>query len=162
VGATDQLLQRHAQLEPRTATRLPGEPSLRLAIVTCMDCRIDLFTTFSLRRGEAHILRNAGGAVTDDVIRSLAISQLKLGTREIMLIHHTRCGMTTFTEGEFHRELENATGLRPPWAVEAFTDIEDDVRQSMRRIRQSPFLGQTTGVRGFVHDVDTGAVTEVD
>lgn len=158
---TDQLLQRHARLEPRSAAALPGEPTLRLAIVTCMDCRINLFTTFDLRRGEAHILRNAGGAVTDDVIRSLAISQLKLGTREIMLIHHTRCGMTTFSEAEFRQDIENATGLRPPWAIETFTDIEGDVRQSMRRIQRSPFLGQTTGVRGFVHDVDTGAVTEV-
>lgn len=160
--ASDQLLQRHARLEPRTPARLPGEPALRLAIVTCMDCRIDLDTTFDLQRGEAHILRNAGGVVTDDVIRSLAISQLKLGTREIMLIHHTRCGMTTFTEGEFHRELENATGLRPPWAVEAFADIEDDVRQSIRRIQRNPFLGETTDVRGFVYDVDTCTVTEVE
>lgn len=108
------------------------------------------------------ILRNAGGVVTDDVIRSLAISQLKLGTREIMLIHHTQCGMTTFTDGEFHRELEDATGLRPTRAVETFVDVEDDVRRSMKRIRLSPFLGQTTDLRGFVYDVDTGAVTEVE
>lgn len=162
MGTSDELLQRHDRLSPHAkAQALPGEPALRLAIVTCMDCRIDLYATFGLRRGEVHILRNAGGAVTDDVIRSLAISQLKLGTREIMLIHHTRCGMTAFTEGEFHRELETATGIRPTWAVEAFTNIEDDVRQSIKRIQLSPFLGQTTSVRGFVYDVDTSAVTEV-
>lgn len=161
MGAGDELLRRHSHIGPQTPTQLPAEPALQVAIVTCMDARIDPFATFSLRPGEAHVLRNAGGAVTDDVIRSLAISQFKLGTREVMLIHHTRCGMTTFTDDEFHRELESATGLRPTWAVEAFGDIEDDVRQSMQRIRRNPFLMLTTSVRGFVHDVDTGAVTEV-
>jgi carbonic anhydrase len=126
-----------------------------------MDCRIDVYATFGLRPGEAHILRNAGGVVTEDVIRSLAISQRKLGTREIMVIHHTRCGMTTFTAGEFHRELEEETGLRPTWAVETYTDTEQDVRQSIKRVQSSPFLSLTTSIRGFVFDVDRGAVTEV-
>lgn len=163
MAASNELLQRHAQLGSHTdSTPLPAEPALRLAIVTCMDCRIDPFSAFGLRTGEAHLLRNAGGVVTEDVIRSLAISQLRLGTHEVMLIHHTRCGMTTLTEAEFRRELEEATGLCPTWAVEAFTDAEHDVRQSIRRVRSSPFLRRTTSLRGFVYDVDTGAVTEVE
>lgn len=160
--ASDELLRRHARLETHPdAAPAPAEPALHLAIVTCMDCRIDLFATLGLRTGEAHQLRNAGGVVTDDVIRSLTISQLKLGTHEVMLIHHTRCGMTTLTEDDFRRELEDRTGLRPTWAVEAFADAEHDVRQSIRRVRGSPFLSGTTSVRGFVYDVDTGAITEV-
>jgi carbonic anhydrase len=159
--ASDELLDRNAQRTVSDADRLPAEPTLRIAIVTCMDCRIDLFQTFGLRPGEAHVIRNAGGAVTDDVIRSLAVSQRKLGTREVMLMHHTRCGMVGFTEGEFKEELERETGLRPTWSVETFSDVKQDVRQSIGRIRHSPFLTQTTSVRGFVHDIDTNALTEV-
>jgi carbonic anhydrase len=161
--ASDDLVERNAQHVRTAADRgLPAQPSLSVAIVTCMDCRIDLFQTLGLRAGEAHVIRNAGGAVTDDVIRSLAISQRKLGTREVMLMHHTRCGLSTFTEGEFKDELERETGLRPAWSVETFADAEQDVRQSMQRVRQSPFLGLTTSVRGFVKDIDTGELHEVD
>ncbi|GAA2791055.1 carbonic anhydrase [Saccharopolyspora taberi] len=160
--ASDEILRRNA-LHVRGAEdrNLPTEPSLRVAIVTCMDCRIDLYETLGLRTGEAHVIRNAGGAVTDDVIRSLAVSQRKLGTREVMLMHHTRCGMATFTEGEFKDELERETGQRPAWSVETYTDAAQDVRQSMARIRRSPFLGLTTSLRGFVKDIDNGALTEV-
>lgn len=145
-----------AEVEP-----LAGEPTLRVAVITCMDCRIDLSTTLGLRPGEAHVLRNAGGAVTDDVIRSLAVSQRKLGTREVVVMHHTRCGMTGFGEREFKDALERETGQRPPWAVETFAEVEQDLRQSVARIRHSPFLTETTSVRAFVHDIDTGALTEV-
>jgi carbonic anhydrase len=161
VTATDELLHRNSQRRHPADRVIPTEPRLRIAIVTCMDSRIDLFETFGLEPGEAHVIRNAGGVVTDDVIRSVAISQRKLGTRELMLMHHTRCGLMTFTEGEFKDELERETGIRPAWSVETFTDITQDVRQSIGRVRQSAFLTLTTSVRGFVHDVDTGAVTEV-
>lgn len=160
--ASDELVERNARhLRDAADRNLPAEPSLRVAIVTCMDCRIDLFETLGLNTGEAHIIRNAGGAVTDDVIRSLAVSQRKLGTREVMLMHHTRCGMATFTEPEFKDELEAETGVRPAWSVETFEDVERSVRQSIQRVRQSPFLGLTTSVRGFVKDIDTGALSEV-
>lgn len=160
--ASDEIVERNARHIRNPEDRnLPTEPSLRLAIVTCMDCRIDLFATLGLHTGEAHVIRNAGGVVTDDVIRSLAISQRKLGTREIMLMHHTRCGLATFTEGEFKDELEEETGQRPHWSVETFVDAERNVRQSMERIRRSPFLTETTSLRGFVKDIDTGSLTEV-
>ncbi len=158
--ASDDILERNTR-HVREAADLPAKPSLRVAIVTCMDCRIDLSETLGLKTGEAHVIRNAGGAVTDDVIRSLAVSQRKLGTREVMLMHHTRCGMATFTEPEFKDELEAETGVRPAWSVETFTDLERSVRQSIQRIRKSPFLGLTESVRGFVKDIDTGALTEV-
>ncbi|GAA4862388.1 MULTISPECIES: beta-class carbonic anhydrase [Saccharopolyspora] len=156
--ATDELLQRNTS---RTRPDLPSAPGLRVAIVTCMDCRIDLAESLGLAAGEAHVIRNAGGAVTDDVIRSLAVSQRKLGTREIVLVHHTGCGMRTFTEGDFKDELETETGVRPAWSVETFRDTEQDVRQSLERVRRSPFLTETTSVRGFVEDIATGALTEV-
>ncbi|MGH3829141.1 MAG: beta-class carbonic anhydrase [Pseudonocardiaceae bacterium] len=140
---------------------MPGRPSLRVAVVTCMDARIDPAQLLGLRPGEAHVIRNAGGGVTDDVIRSLAVSQRKLGTTEVMLVHHTKCGMATFTDVEFWSDLQETTGLRPTWAVETFRDVEADVRQSVERVRRSPFLGDTTAVRGFVVDVDTGDLAEV-
>jgi carbonic anhydrase len=140
---------------------LVGRPSLRIALVACMDARIDPAQLLGLRPGEAHVIRNAGGVVTDDVIRSLAVSQRKLGTTEVMLVHHTQCGMATFTDDDFASELHEATGLRPTWAVETFRDAESAVRQSVERVRRSPFLGDTTAVRGFVVDVDTGDLTEV-
>jgi carbonic anhydrase len=162
VTASDELLQRNARRIRTTAARpLPAKPALRVAVVTCMDCRIDLNHTLGLKPGEAHVIRNAGGAITDDVIRSLAVSQRKLGTHEVLLMHHTRCGMATFTEAEFKDELEHATGLRPTWSVETFTDTKHEVRQSIRRVQQSPFLTKTTSVRGFVHDIETGTLTEV-
>jgi carbonic anhydrase len=140
---------------------LPSRPSLHVAVVTCMDARIDPVHLLGLRAGEAHVIRNAGGVVTDDVIRSLAVSQRKLGTTEVMLVHHTKCGMATFTDADFWSELQSATGLRPTWAVETFRNTKSDVRLSVERVRRSPFLTNTTAVRGFVVDVDTGALAEV-
>jgi carbonic anhydrase len=143
------------------AEQLDSRPSRRLAIVTCMDTRLDVLASLGLRVGEAHILRNAGGVITDDVIRSLAISQRRLGTREVMLIHHTRCGMQTLTDDEFRGELLAATGVTPPFAIESFADLDADVRQSMLRVRRSPFLASDTPVRGFVYDVDTNGLREI-
>jgi carbonic anhydrase len=140
---------------------LPSPPSLHVAVVACMDARLDPVYLLCLRPGEAHVIRNAGGVVTDDVIRSLAVSQRKLGTTEVMLLHHTKCGMATFTDDDFWAELQQATGLRPTWAVETFRDTESDVRQSMERVRRSPFLTNTTTVRGFVVNIETGDLTEV-
>ncbi|GAA2257021.1 carbonic anhydrase [Streptomyces amakusaensis] len=136
-------------------------PARKLAIVTCMDARIDVYAILGLRRGDAHVIRNAGGVVTEDTVRSLTISQRLLGTRKIMLIHHTDCGMLTFTDDEFKREVEEDTKIRPPWAPEAFSHLEDDVLQSMRRIRVNPFIPHTGSLRGFVFDVDSGRLTEV-
>ncbi|MGH3688228.1 MAG: beta-class carbonic anhydrase [Pseudonocardiaceae bacterium] len=141
--------------------QLPGQPSLHVAVVTCMDARIDPVQLLGLRPGEAHVIRNAGGVVTDDVIRSLAVSQRKLGTTEVMLVHHTKCGMVTFTDEDFRTELQHATGLRPSWAVETFRDTESAVLQSMERVRRNPFLTHTTKMRGFVVDVETGDLAEV-
>jgi carbonic anhydrase len=140
---------------------VPTPPRLRLAIVTCMDSRIDLFEIFGLARGDAHVLRNAGGVVTDDVIRSLILSQRYLGTEAVMLIHHTRCGAHGLPEDSVKAEIQAETGIRPPFSLEAFTDLDDDVRQSMARIRLSPFLRHRHAVRGFVLDVDDGALREV-
>jgi carbonic anhydrase len=136
-------------------------PSKQLAIVTCMDSRLDVFGALGLGDGEAHILRNAGGVITDDVIRSLAISQRKLGTREVMLIHHTDCGLEKITDDGFRAELLAATGIAPEFAIESFTDAEDDVRQSILRVRGSVFLPHRDVVRGFVYDVDTHRLHEV-
>lgn len=148
------------------AERSPGghldvHPSRRLAIVTCMDSRIDTFALLGLAGGEAHILRNAGGVITDDVIRSLAISQRKLGTREVMLIHHSDCGMQTLTDDGFRAELQEATGTAPAFAIESFHDPAADVRQSILRVRRSEFLPHREVVRGFVYDVDTRRLHEV-
>ena len=140
---------------------LDVRPRRRLAIVTCMDSRLDVFAALGLRQGEAHVLRNAGGVITDDVIRSLAVSQRRLGTREVMLIHHTDCGMQALTDDGFRAELQEATGLAPAFAIESFSDLDADVRQSVLRVRRSPFLLHTGQVRGFVYDVDTHALREV-
>jgi carbonic anhydrase len=126
-----------------------------------MDARLDLFGILGLQPGDAHLIRNAGGVATDDVIRSLAISQRKLGTREVILVHHTDCGMLTFTEDELRREFLDETGMKPSWSAEAFTDLDADVRSSMQRIRLSPFVPHRDQVRGFVYDVDTGVLREV-
>ena len=143
------------------ARHLDVRPRRRLAIVTCMDSRLDVFAALGLEHGEAHVLRNAGGVITDDVIRSLAVSQRRLGTREVMLIHHTDCGMQTLTDDGFRAELQEATGLAPAFAIESFADLDGDVRQSVLRVRRSPFLLHTGQVRGFVYDVDTHALREV-
>jgi carbonic anhydrase len=136
-------------------------PGRRVAVVACMDARLDLFGLLGLQPGDAHLIRNAGGVVTDDVIRSLAISQRKLGTREIVLVHHTDCGMLTFTDDEFRNALEDETGIRPAWSAEAFRDVDGDVRQSLARIANSPFLPHKDDVRGFVFEVETGRLREV-
>jgi carbonic anhydrase len=142
--------------------RSSPQPSLQVAILTCMDARVRVFELFGLIQGESHVLRNAGGVVTDDVIRSLALSQRKLGTREVMIVQHTNCGLSLVTEDDFKDELEAATGLRPTWSVEAFREVDDSVRRSMQRVKRSDFLPYTDNVRGFVYDVKTGALTEVD
>ena len=142
-------------------SHLDVRPSLRLAIVTCMDSRLDVFSALGLGGGEAHVLRNAGGVITDDMIRSLAISQRRLGTREVMLIQHTNCGMQTITDDGFRAELQESTGMAPAFAVESFTDLDANVRQSLLRLRQSPFLLHREAIRGFVYDVDTHALCEV-
>ena len=140
---------------------VPGPPRLRLAILTCMDSRIDPFQIFGLERGDAHVLRNAGGVVTDDVIRSLILSQRYLGTEAVMLIHHTRCGALGLSEDSVKAELQAETGIRPPFSFEGFTDVDADVRQSMARVRRSPYLRHRDAVRGFVLDVDDGTLREV-
>jgi len=140
---------------------LDVRPIRRLAIVTCMDSRMDVFAALGLRNGEAHVLRNAGGVITDDVIRSLAISQRRLGTREVMLIHHTDCGMLALTDDGFRDELQEATGVAPAFAIESFTDLDADVSQSILRVRRSPFLLHRDIVRGFVYDVDTHRLSEI-
>ncbi|WJV45363.1 beta-class carbonic anhydrase [Streptomyces flavofungini] len=161
--AIDELLQRNSDSPLRgTPTINTPVPSLHLTIVTCMDARIKVFDVFGLKHGEAHILRNAGGVVTDDTIRSLAISQRKLHTREIIVMQHTQCGMATFTEDEFKDELEHDTGLRPTWSVESFRDVEASVRTSVARVRHAPFLPHTDRVRGFVYDVRDGSLSEAD
>jgi carbonic anhydrase len=143
------------------AQHLDVHPSRQLAIVTCMDSRLDVFAALGLRDGEAHVLRNAGGVITDDVIRSLAVSQRRLGTREVMLIHHTDCGMQKLTDDGFRAELQEATGVSPAFAIESFADPEADVRQSILRVRNSPFLPHREEVRGFVYDVDTHHLREI-
>lgn len=140
---------------------LDVRPRRRLAIVTCMDSRLDVFAALGLHHGEAHILRNAGGVITDDVIRSLAVSQRRLRTREVMLIHHTDCGMQSLTDDGFRAELQEASGVAPAFAIESFNDLDADVRQSLLRVRRSPFLLHRDLVRGFVYDVDTHVLREV-
>ncbi|MDQ4104242.1 MAG: carbonic anhydrase [Actinomycetota bacterium] len=156
-----ELVDRNASRPGPDPGPLPSPPSLHVAVVACMDARLDPVQVLRLRPGEAHVLRNAGGVVTDDVIRSLAVSQRKLGTTAVMLLHHTKCGMATFTDEGFWAELQEATGLRPTWAVETFRDTESDVRQSIERVRRSPFLANTVAVRGFVVNIETGDLTEV-
>lgn len=140
---------------------MDARPVLRVAVVACMDARLDLHDALGLSLGDCHTIRNAGGVVTDDVVRSLTISQRALGTRSVVLIHHTGCGLESLTE-DFRHELEMEVGQRPSWAVESFRDVDQDVRQSMRRIRTSPFLLYTDDIRGFVFDVKTGLLREID
>jgi carbonic anhydrase len=139
---------------------LDVRPSSRIAIVTCMDSRLDIFAALGLQAGEAHVLRNAGGVVTDDVIRSLTISQRRLGTRVVMLIHHTDCGLQKLTDDGFRRELEKDVGIAPAFAIESFSDVDADVRQSIHRVRRSPFLPYRDAVRGFVYDTDSRRLRE--
>jgi carbonic anhydrase len=159
----DELVENNREFSSRVPDQdLDVKPSRQLTIVTCMDSRIDVYQALGLKDGEAHILRNAGGVITDDVIRSLAISQRRLETRAIMLIHHTNCGMQTITDDGFRQELQEATGMAPPFAIESFTDVEADVRQSIARLQSSPFIPHRDRIRGFVYDVDTGRLHEVE
>ncbi len=163
MSSVDELLENNRAFAAGLAElHLAVEPSRRLAIVTCMDSRLDVFAALGLGDGEAHVLRNAGGVITDDVIRSLAISQRRLGTREVMLIHHTDCGMEKVTDDGFRAELEETTGIAPAFAIESFTDAAADVRQSLRRVRQSPFIPYRDLVRGFLYDVDTHRLREIE
>ena len=141
---------------------LPLPPAKGVAVVACMDARLIPTKVLGLEEGDAHVIRNAGGVVTDDEIRSLAISQRLLGTTEIILIHHTDCGMLTFTDDEFKRSVQDDTGIKPEWAAEAFSDLDEDVRQSIARIQASPFIPNKDSVRGFVYEVETGSLREVD
>jgi carbonic anhydrase len=159
--ATDELLANNEAYAAEFGGLLPLPPARQLAVVACMDARLNVYGLLGLAEGEAHVIRNAGGAVTDDTIRSLAISQRLLGTREIILIHHTECGMLTFTDDGFKATIEEETGIRPPWAAEAFSDLDEDVRQSINRIKASPFIPVKDSVRGFVFDVSTGKLREV-
>jgi len=140
---------------------LPLPPGKKVAIVACMDARLNPYGALGLQEGDAHVIRNAGGVVTDDEIRSLAISQRLLGTEEIILIHHTDCGMLTFTDDDFKRQVQEDTGIKPGWAAEAFGDLDEDVRQSIARIKASPFIPNKDSVRGFVYEVETGKLREV-
>jgi carbonic anhydrase len=140
---------------------LPLPPAKKLAVVACMDARLHVSKILGLNEGDAHVIRNAGGAVTDDAIRSLAISQRLLGTSEVLLIHHTDCGMLTFSDDAVKAQIEKDTGIRPPFALEAFSNLEDDVRQSIARIKASPFIPKKDAVRGFIYDVTTGRLNEV-
>lgn len=161
MSATEQMLASAEQYAERYTGGRPTRPARHVAVVACMDSRIDVLGLLGLDVGDAHILRNAGGVVTEDMIRSLVISQRMLSTREIVLIHHTRCGLQTFTDDGLKAELEAETGMRPYWSPEAFGDPAQAVRQSLNRIAADPFLPHRDAVRGFVFDVDTGALAEV-
>jgi carbonic anhydrase len=141
---------------------LATQPAKQIAIVTCMDSRIDAFAALGLDLGDAHVIRNAGGVVTDDTIRSLTLSQRALGTRHVILIHHTRCGLLGVDEEEFRQQMQDETGMKPPWSLEAFTDLEADLKSSVTRVRTSPYLPHRDSVYGLILDVDSGALTPVD
>jgi carbonic anhydrase len=162
MSVTDELLQRNEAYAQQFSTgSLAMPPARNVAVVACMDARLNVYGLLGLQEGQAHVIRNAGGVVSDDVIRSLLISQRLLGTQEIMLIHHTDCGMLTFSDDEVKGAVQADTGLKPPFALEAFGDLETDVRQSIARIKASPFVPNKTSVRGFVFDVTTGRLNEV-
>jgi carbonic anhydrase len=162
LSVTHELLENAALYADSFARgELPLPPAKGVAVVACMDARLNVYGLLGLAEGDAHVIRNAGGVITDDEIRSLAISQRLLGTREVVLIHHTDCGMLTFGDDEFRRQVQEDTGIKPEWAAEAFDDLEDDVRQSVARIRASPFIPHKESVRGFVYDVKSGNLTEV-
>ena len=159
--ATDEVLANNDRYAESFKGQLPLPPSRQLAVVACMDARLNVYAILGLQEGEAHVIRNAGGVITDDEIRSLAISQRLLGTREIILIHHTDCGMLTFTDDDFKAAIQADTGIKPEWAAEAFPDLDQDVLQSINRIKASPFIPHKDAVRGFVFDVATGKLREV-
>lgn len=162
MSVTDELLEgNRAYAEGFEQGGLPMPPSRRVAVVACMDARLDVYRLLGLGLGEAHVIRNAGGVVSEDVIRSLVISQRLLGTREIVLVHHTDCGMLTFNDDSVKAQIEAETGMRPSFALEAFDDPAEDVRQSLRRIRANPFITHRDALRGFVYDVGNGRLDEV-
>jgi carbonic anhydrase len=161
VSVTDELLANNARYAESFSGPLPLPPAKKLAVVACMDARLNVYAILGLAEGDAHVIRNAGGVITDDEIRSLAISQRLLGTEEIVLIHHTDCGMVTFTDDAFKQSIQDDTGIRPSWAAEAFPDVDADVRQSVARITASPFVPKKDAIRGFVFDVATGKLNEV-
>ena len=161
MSVTDELLANNQLYAETFSGPLPMPPARGVAVVACMDARMNVYAILGLAEGDAHVIRNAGGVVTDDEIRSLAISQRLLGTREIILIHHTDCGMLTFTDDDFKESIHADTGIKPHWAAEAFGDLDTDVRQSIARIKASPFVPHTDQVRGFVFDVATGKLNEV-
>jgi carbonic anhydrase len=162
MSTTDELL-RNAQAYADSFDKgdLPLRPAKKVAVLACMDARLNPYGVLGLQEGDAHVIRNAGGVVTDDEIRSLAISQRLLGTEEIILIHHTDCGMLTFNDDEFKRSIQDEVGIKPEWAAEAFGDLDEDVRQSVARIRASPFIPRKDSIRGFVYEVETGRLREV-
>ena len=162
MSATDDFLANNARYADRfDKGDVPLPPGRKTAVVACMDARIETGALLGLKEGDAHVIRNAGGVVTDDVLRSLTISQRLLGTREIILIHHTDCGMVTFSDDAVKAQIEADTGVRPSFALEAFPDAEEDVRQSIRRIEACPFIPEKGQIRGFVYDVATGKLNEV-
>lgn len=161
MSVTDEYLTNNRAYAADFTGPLPLPPSRHVAVVACMDARLDVYRALGMKDGEAHVIRNAGGVITDDEIRSLAISQRLLGTREIILIHHTDCGMLTFTDDEFKRAIQDDVGIKPSWSPESFTDLEEDVRQSLRRIDASPFVTLQHSLRGFIFDVATGLLHEV-
>ena len=162
MSVTDELLANAARYaDSFDRGDLPLPPAKKIAILACMDARLNVYGLLGLQEGDAHVIRNAGGVVTDDEIRSLTISQRLLGTREIVLIHHTDCGMLTFGDDEFRQSVQEDTGIKPEWAAEAFDDLHEDVRQSIARIKASPFVPNKENIRGFVYEVETGELREV-
>ncbi|MFI7003145.1 beta-class carbonic anhydrase [Nocardia sp. NPDC050175] len=158
---TDEYLQNNATYASTFTGPLPLPPAKHVAVVACMDARLNVYGALGINEGESHVIRNAGGVITADEIRSLAISQRLLGTREIILIHHTDCGMLTFTDDDFKASIQQDVGIKPEWAAEAFSDLETDVRQSIARIVASPFVPHKDSIRGFIFDVATGKLNEV-
>ncbi len=162
MSVTDELLQNNeVYAESFDKGDLPLPPAKSVAVVACMDARLNVYGMLGLQEGDAHVIRNAGGVITDDEIRSLAISQRLLGTREIILIHHTDCGMLTFSDDEVKQQIQEDVGIKPHFPMESFTDLEEDVRQSIARIQASPFIPNKDSVRGFVYEVETGRLREV-
>lgn len=162
MSVTDDLLRNaEAYAERFDKGDLPLPPARKIAVVACMDARLNPYGLLGLNEGDAHVIRNAGGVITDDEIRSLSISQRLLGTEEIVLIHHTDCGMLTFTDDAFKQSIQEEVGVKPEWAAESFSDLDEDVRQSIGRIEASPFIPRKDSIRGFVYDVETGRLREV-
>ena len=162
MSVTDELLHNNERYaESFDKGDLPVPPAKGVAVVACMDARLNVYSMLGLQEGDAHVIRNAGGVITDDEIRSLTISQRLLGTREIILIHHTNCGMLTFSDDELKAQIQEDVGIKPHFSMESFTDLEDDVRQSIARIQASPFIPYKDSVRGFVYEVETGRLLEV-